>query len=120
MSKKCRTICVSIAILWVAFAAGQTLYSGLRLIAPQKTSQSYQEFLFFSRSAGKTVCCNGREIALTFDEKASLDARLLHQLEKERSHGRHGLVVWGCLLVAGSLTLGLTWWGFRGSQLGAV
>src|SRR5215468_6433857 len=96
ISKKSRAVYAFIAVLWVAFAAGQTLHSGLRLTAPQKTSRAYQDLLSFTLGIG-----------LTDDQKTYVDAMLLRELEIERSRGRHGLITWACLLVAGALTLGL-------------
>jgi hypothetical protein len=123
MSKKYRAIYMFIAALWLVFAAAQTLYSGLRLIAPQKTSQDYQDLLSGRIKVPAIVIVN-RNVGQTLDMEAYLEAMrreaLSRELEMERSGGRHGLVVWGSTLVASGLILGLRLRGLRGSHAGAV
>jgi hypothetical protein len=122
-SKKYRPVYMFIAALWLAFAAGQTLYSGVRLITPQRTSQSYQDLLSGRRKVAAVVIVP-QNVGQPLDMRAHLEAMrheaLSNELEVERSGGRHGLVVWGSALVAGALILGLTWRGLRGSLTGAV
>ena len=63
-------------------------------------------------------------VGQAFDMEAYLETMrreaLSRELEMERTGGRHGLGVWGSMLVASALVLALTWRGLRGSQAGAV
>ena len=122
-SKKYRAIYVSIAALWLAFAAGQTLYAGLRLFAPQRTSQSYQDLLSGRRKVAAVIIVP-QNVGQPLDTQSYIEAMrreaLSNELEMERSGGKHGLVVWGSLLLGGALILGLTWRGLRGSRVGAL
>jgi hypothetical protein len=122
-SKKFRAIYVSVAVLWLAFAAGQTLYSGLRLFAPQRTSQSYQDLLSGRRKVAFVIIVP-QNVGRPLDTQSHLEAMrreaLSNEVDMERSRGRHGLALWGSLLLAGALILALTWRGVRGSQVGAV
>ena len=122
-SKKYRRVYVLIGALWLAFAVAQTLYAGLRLIAPQRTSEFYQDLLSGRRKVSVVVMVP-QNAGRPLDTPAHLEAMrreaLSNVLEMERSGGRHGLLVWGTVVVASALVLGLTWRGLRRSQAGAV
>ena len=113
MSKKYRAVYVFVAVLGLAFAAAQTLYSGLRLIAPQKTSRSYQDLLA-GRLKVSAVVIAPQNAGQPLDMHAYLEAMrreaLSAELEMERSRGRHGLVLWGSILIAGGLIFGFAAW----------
>jgi hypothetical protein len=118
MSKRYWAVFASIAALWLAFTGAETLYAAVRLIAPQLTSQDYQD-LRSGRIKVPPIL-----IGHIVDEAAYLEAArreaMWRELDKERSSGRNGAIIWGSLLLGSAAVLGLTWQAIRQRQPGAV
>jgi hypothetical protein len=123
-AKRYSALWLIIPALCIGVPLAETLYSGVRLLAPQRTSQGYKDLLSRRLRVPPIIIIpvgpNGPTMSADRYLEATRQAAMERELTRERRDATHGLTVWGIALIVSSVACWAGGTALRRRSVGAV
>jgi hypothetical protein len=123
-AKRYSVLWLIIPALCIGVPLAETLYSGVRLVAPQRTSQGYKDLLSGRLRVPPIIIGPVVPNAPTMSDGEYLEAirqaAMERELVRERRDATHGLTVWGIALIVSVAGCWAGWTILQRWSVGAV